>query len=236
MIQKLSIIIPVFNESDTITTVLEKVNTVQLINNISKQIIVVDDHSSDNSLEAITQFKNKHPQTDINIVQQKVNMGKGYAVRMGINVSTGDYIIIQDADLELNPEDFNLLLKTSIERNVQVVYGSRFLRKQKFKVPFMTLMANRILSLVTSLLSGKKITDMETCYKLIDRSLLHNIQLKENRFGFEPEITIKLLKNKRVRFAEVPISYQPRTKKMGKKIGVKDGIRALYCLFRYRIL
>ncbi|HRB38058.1 MAG TPA: glycosyltransferase family 2 protein, partial [Bacteroidia bacterium] len=112
MIQKLSIIIPVFNESETIISVLEKVSDVQLINNIAKQIIIVDDHSSDNSLEAITQFKNKHPQADITIVKQQVNMGKGYAVRTGMSKATGDYIIIQDADLELNPDDFNILLKT----------------------------------------------------------------------------------------------------------------------------
>lgn len=234
MIQKLSIIIPVFNESETIISVLEKVSDVQLINNIAKQIIIVDDHSSDNSLEAITQFKNKHPQADITIVKQQVNMGKGYAVQTGMSKATGDYIIIQDADLELNPDDFNILLKTSLDQNAQVVYGSRFLKKQQSQVPLLTLMANRILSMVTSLLTGKKVTDMETCYKLIDRSLLQNIQLKENRFGFEPEITIKLLKNNNIHFVEVPISYQPRTKKMGKKIGVKDGIRALYCLTRYR--
>ncbi|HRB26329.1 MAG TPA: glycosyltransferase family 2 protein, partial [Bacteroidia bacterium] len=181
MIQKLSIIIPVFNESETIISVLEKVSDVQLINNIAKQIIIVDDHSSDNSLEAITQFKNKHPQADITIVKQQVNMGKGYAVRTGMSKATGDYIIIQDADLELNPDDFNILLKTSLDQNAQVVYGSRFLKKQQSQVPLLTLMANRILSMVTSLLTGKKVTDMETCYKLIDRSLLQNIQLKENR-------------------------------------------------------
>ncbi|MEI2759918.1 MAG: glycosyltransferase family 2 protein [Bacteroidia bacterium] len=235
MIEKLSIIIPVFNEAQTIEQVLEKVKSVKLIHNISKQVIIIDDHSKDNSLEVIRKFASKNSDLISEVISLKENKGKGFAVRTGISFATGNYIIIQDADVELNPEDYNVLIQASVKTNAQVVYGSRFLKRQKFPIPIKTVIANKILSAVTSVLVGKKITDMETCYKLIDRSLLQDLQLKENRFGFEPEITLKLLRKRHIRYVEVPVSYKARSKHMGKKIGLTDGLRALYCLIRYRL-
>ncbi len=235
MIEKLSIIIPVFNEAQTIEQVLEKVKSVKLIHNISKQIIIIDDHSKDNSLEIIRKFASNNSGLISEVISLQENKGKGFAVRTGISLATGNYIIIQDADVELNPEDYNVLIQASVKTNAQVVYGSRFLKRQQFPIPIKTVIANKMLSAVTSVLVGKKITDMETCYKLIDRSLLQDIQLKENRFGFEPEITLKLLRKRHIHYAEVPVSYKARSKHMGKKIGLTDGLRALYCLIRYRL-
>jgi len=151
-----------------------------------------------------------------------------------LSVATGDFLIIQDADLELNPQDINKLIEVAISNKADVVYGSRFLIKQPYPVPLKTKIANRFLSLMTSLMTARKITDMETCYKLIRSSLLKNIQLKENRFGFEPEITMKLLRNKDIIYREIPISYKARSANDGKKIGLTDGVRALICLIKYR--
>lgn len=235
MIEKLSIIIPVFNEAQTIEQVLEKVKAVKLIHNISKQIIIIDDHSKDNSLEVIRKFASNNSGLISEVISLKENKGKGFSVRTGISRATGNYIIIQDADVELNPKDYNLLIQAAVKSNAHVVYGSRFLKKQQFPIPFETFLANRILSAIASILVGRKITDMETCYKLIDHSLLQDLQLKENRFGFEPEITLKLLRKRHIRYAEVPVTYKARSKHMGKKIGITDGLRALYCLIRYRL-
>jgi glycosyltransferase involved in cell wall biosynthesis len=231
---QLSIIIPVYNEEKTIVEVLKKVASVQLPMQITKQIIVIDDASTDHSSSEIEKFQKLFPALDLIYHQQPANKGKGYAVRTGITYAKGQYLIIQDADLELDPQDYNILIEKALHSQADMVYGSRFIRKQNQPIPLLTVIANRFLSLVTSLLTGIKITDMETCYKLIKRTALDKITLCEDRFGFEPEITIKLLKIRGIRFAEVPITYHARTRHQGKKIGLSDGIRALYCLIRYR--
>ncbi len=161
-------------------------------------------------------------------------MGKGAAIRTGLQSATGDYVVIQDADLELNPEDINLLLNESVTKNLDVVYGSRFLNRTQNQKFSLSLVANKFLTWLTGFLVQRDITDMETCYKLVRSELITSLCLKENRFGFEPEVTMKLLRNRSIRFGEVAITYKPRTTEEGKKIGWKDGVRAVWCLLRYR--
>lgn len=233
MIGKLSIIIPVFNEEKNIEEVLKNIFSLQLSFDIKKQVIIVDDRSTDESASRIENILREN-NAGTHFIKQKVNGGKGSAIRAGLSVATGDYLIIQDADLELNPQDINKLIEVAISNKADVVYGSRFLIKQPYPVPLKTKIANRFLSLMTSLMTVRKITDMETCYKLIRSSLLKNIQLKENRFGFEPEITMKLLRNKDIIYREIPISYKARSANDGKKIELTDGVRALICLIKYR--
>lgn len=233
MIGKLSIIIPVFNEEKNIEEVLKNIFSLQLPFDIKKQVIIVDDRSTDESASRIEKLLSEK-NSDTHFIKQKVNGGKGSAIRTGLSVATGDYLIIQDADLELNPQDINKLIEVAISQKADVVYGSRFLNKQPYPVPLKTKIANRFLSLMTSLMTARRITDMETCYKLIRSALLQNIQLKENRFGFEPEITMKLLRNKNIVYREFPVSYKARSLNDGKKIGLTDGIRALICLIKYR--
>ena len=235
MIKTLSVIIPVFNEEKTIYAVLEKVCQTQLINNIQKQIIVIDDTSGDASHERIKEFIDKHKtEYTIQFISHSLNSGKGAAVRTGLDLAIGDFTIIQDADLELDPSDFNLLLRKALDENADVVFGSRFLKKQNHFIPFKTRLANKGLTFFTRVVTGKHLTDMETCYKLIRTSLFKSFTLHENRFGFEPEITVKLLRKKEVVFKEVPITYKARTVQQGKKIGIKDGWRAMVCLIKYR--
>lgn len=233
MIKELSIIIPVFNEEKNIAEVLQKIFSLQLIDGIEKQIVIVDDCSSDDS---VTQIEKIIPanRRDVVFIKQKMNGGKGSAIRAGLGSVTGDYVIIQDADLELNPEDINKLLKIAITHCAEVVYGSRFLTPQLHPIPAKTRLANYFLSFITSLLTTKKITDMETCYKLIKSEFILHLKLKEERFGFEPEITMKLLRKKNIKFREASIYYKARNVNDGKKIGIKDGFRALYCLIKYR--
>jgi glycosyltransferase involved in cell wall biosynthesis len=233
VIQKLSIIIPVFNEEGTINKLLEKVISVNLIHSIQKEIIIIDDASVDKGNEIIKRFIKENPQVDIQIHVHEVNQGKGAAIRSGVKYATGDYIIMQDADLELDPGEFNLLLKPVLENNADVVFGSRFLNKKNKGGRFLARIANGFLTTLTNLVLGIKITDMETCYKLIPASYMKSITLKEERFGFEPEITAKIFKIKGLRFMEVPISYFPRTQELGKKIRWTDGLRAIYCIVKY---
>ncbi len=233
MIGKLSIIIPVFNEEKNIEEVLKNIFSLQLPFDIKKQVIIVDDRSTDESASRIEKILHENT-ADTHFIKQKVNGGKGSAIRAGLSVATGDYLIIQDADLELNPQDINKLIEVAISQKADVVYGSRFLNKQPYPVPLKTKIANRFLSLMTSMMTARRITDMETCYKLIRSALLQNIQLKENRFGFEPEITMKLLSNRNIIYREFPVSYKARSLNDGKKIGLTDGIRALICLIKYR--
>ena len=233
-IEKLSVIIPVFNEESTIYQVLNAVHLLELMNNIKKEIIVVNDCSTDQTEILIRKFVSDFPEAKINYLSHDGNKGKGAAIQTAIHHTSGDYLVIQDADLELNPNDLNVLLKPVIEEQVDVVYGSRFLnRSRNINQSIGSYFANRFLTWLSNRCSGLHLTDMETCYKMMSTELVKKIKLKESRFGFEPEITAKLSKFKDVRFTEVPVTYETRTKEEGKKIGWKDGVRAIVCIIKY---
>ena len=229
---KVSIIIPVYNEEKTINKILDKVFKVKLF--LDKEIIVIDDHSTDNTLEILKK------RNSIILLQHEINKGKGAAIKSGFKKATGDIILIQDADLEYDPNDYPKLLKPILENKTKVVYGSRFLNKKlilfgenKTNLP-LHWMGNKFLTFITSLLYRQKITDMETCYKVFKKEILDKIHIKSNRFEFEPEITAKISKAK-YKIYEVPINYKVRSYEEGKKITVLDGIKALYYLIKYRI-
>lgn len=230
--KKLSIIIPVFNEETTIYDVLVKVNEVQLIEGVEKEIIVVNDTSSDNSGKEIERYLSETENPIVKYVLHPTNKGKGGALHTGIKSATGDYTIIQDADLELDPNEFNIIIKPVLDGKADIVYGSRFLNKKK-EGAAMSKMANGFLTWLSNFVFRTKITDMETCYKLVPTPIFQSLKLVEQRFGFEPEITAKLAKLKNLKWTEVPITYIPRTSEEGKKIGWKDGVRAIVCILRY---
>jgi len=232
MIQKLSIIIPAFNEEKTIAQVLDIVSNLSLVHNIEKEILVINDCSSDRTQKLTEEFIAAHPEAGIKLFNQKVNQGKGAALHYGIEKATGDYLIPQDADLELNPEEINLLLEKAIDEKLQVVFGSRFLAATNPNKSA-AYYANQFLTKLSNLCSGWKITDMETCYKLIDSKIAKSITLEEKRFGFEPEITAKLAKIKSIKYGEIPVSYEFRTYEDGKKIGWQDGVKAIFCILKY---
>ena len=225
--KKLSIIIPCYNEENNIEDLLKKVNDVKL-ENMEKEIIVVDDCSKDKSREIL----NKNKDIIQKILFHKENMGKGAALRTGIANATGNYIIIQDADLEYNPNEYNKLLEPLKNNECDVVYGSRF-KNKIYKGYLGNRLANKFLTKISNLFTHYKLTDMETCYKVFKSEIIKKIDLKENRFGFEPEVTAKLSKIN-AKIIEVQIEYKPRTKNEGKKIGLKDGLRAIYCIIKYR--
>lgn len=223
----LSVIIPVYNENTTISEVIEKVSAVELP--IEKEIIVVDDGSTDGTIETLKRSKEKITNTYLT----PINIGKGAAVRIGLTLVKGDIILIQDADLELNPNEYKLLIQPIIEGKSSVVYGSRFLGENK--VAPLRRFANYFLTLTTNLLFRTKLTDMETAYKVFTSEVAKNLNLEANRFDIEPEITAQIAR-KGFTILEVPISYCPRTKFEGKKIKWKDGIKALWTLLKYRFL
>ncbi len=226
---KLSVVIPIYNERATLRRVVEKVLSVPL----EIELICVDDGSSDGSIEILSELSNRYSQ--MKIFLQPKNMGKGAALRRGILQATGDYVIVQDADLEYDPAEFSDLLEPLIQGNADVVYGSRFLGGRPHRVLyFWHFVGNSFLTLISNCLTNINLTDMETCYKVFRREVIQSIPIEENRFGFEPEITVKVAK-RRLRIYEVGISYSGRTYKEGKKIGWKDGFRALWCLLKYSI-
>lgn len=234
--QKLSIIIPAYNEERTINEVLKRVASLVLVNGAEKEMIIINDCSTDNTELEIDRFANEHPSMEIITFHQPVNLGKGAAIHKGIELATGDYTIIQDADLELNPEDINRLIEGLKKEDSQVVYGSRFLEKEHQNTKYVWhILGNGFLTKMSNVFSGFKLTDMMTCYKLVPTEMLKSIKLKENRYGFEPEITMKLAKQKDLDIKEVPISYIARSKEEGKKIASKDGLRVIYCILKYYV-
>jgi glycosyltransferase involved in cell wall biosynthesis len=236
MITKLSIIIPAYNEGKTIHLILENIKEAELINNIKKEVIIVNDCSSDNTDTKIKEYNLLNPCMDIHYFSHEINKGKGAALHTGIRNATGDYLIIQDADLEYDPNEYNILLKPVVNGFADVVYGSRFKGGNPHRVSFFWhTIGNVILTTISNIFSNLNMTDMETCYKLFNTKIIQSITLKENRFGFEPEVTIKVSRVPDVRIYEVGISYYGRTYKEGKKIGWKDGFRALYVIFKYGI-
>jgi len=232
----LSILIPAYNEGKTIHEILNKVKEVKLINDIHKEIIVINDHSTDNTVDVVKNYMKDNSEMNIILYEQEFNQGKGAAIHKGIEIAKGDYLIIQDADLEYDPEEYNLLLKPIVDGYADVVYGSRFSGGKPHRILFYWhSIGNRFLTRLSNMFTNLNLTDMETCYKMIRTDIAQSLKLKEKRFGFEPEVTAKLSRHKNVRIYEVGISYYGRTYEEGKKIGWKDGFRAIYCIIKYNL-
>lgn len=236
MAQTLSIVIPAYNEERTIHRILDKVKAVVLTGEIQKEIIITNDCSKDDTAGAIRRYMEANPDLNIRYQEHEVNKGKGAALHTGIQHASGDYIIIQDADLEYDPEEYNILLQPILDGYADVVYGSRFLGGNPHRILFFWhSIGNKFLTFISNMFTNLNLTDMETCYKLFKADILKNLDLKEKRFGFEPEVTAKMSRIPGIHIYEVGISYYGRSYDEGKKIGWKDGVRAIYCILKYNI-
>ncbi|MBT2559526.1 glycosyltransferase family 2 protein [Hymenobacter sp. ISL-91] len=237
MTRKLSIIIPAYNEGATIARVLDQIRAVELAGGFGKEVIVVDDFSTDDTAAEVQRYATEHPELPLSYHRHASNQGKGAALHTGIRVATGEFIVVQDADLEYDPQEYNVLLAPVLRGVADVVYGSRFIGGKPHRILFFWhSIGNKWLTTLCNAFSNLNLTDMETCYKLFRRELVQGLQLEEKRFGFEPEVTLKIARVPGVRIYEVGISYYGRTYAEGKKIGWRDGFRAIYCIVKYGVL
>jgi glycosyltransferase involved in cell wall biosynthesis len=236
MQKTLSIIVPAFNEEHTIANILDRVAAVQLVQGVQKEILIVNDCSRDHTEQVVQEYMEQHPDLNIQYFKHEVNQGKGAALHTGIRKATGDFVIVQDADLEYDPEEYNILLQPILDDFADVVYGSRFMGGKPHRILFFWhSIGNKFLTFLSNALTNLNLTDMETCYKLFRREVIQNLDLREKRFGFEPEVTAKVSRIPGIRIYEVGISYYGRTYEEGKKIGWRDGFRAIYCILKYNL-
>jgi len=234
--KKLSILIPAYNEENTITAILDRIHEVKLDHDLAREVVIVNDASSDRTLEVIEQYVAAHPDRDIRFYSQVVNQGKGAAIHKAIELASGDFLVVQDADLEYDPAEFNDLIRPVFFAQADVVYGSRFIGGNPHRILFFWhSIGNRWLTTLSNMLTNLNLTDMETCYKLMRSDIAKSLLLKEKRFGFEPEVTAKLSRIPDIRIYEIGISYYGRTYAEGKKIGWKDGFRAIWCILKYNV-
>ena len=236
MFKTLSIVIPAYNEGKTIHLILDKVKNVVLDGGMEKEVIIVNDCSKDDTVEAVERYMAENKDLNIVFFQHEVNKGKGAALHTGIKVATGDIVVIQDADLEYNPQEVNILLQPITDGFADVVYGSRFMGGNPHRILFFWhTIGNKFLTLLSNMFTNLNLTDMETCYKMFRREVVQGLDLKEKRFGFEPEVTAKIARIPKIRIYEVGISYYGRTYEEGKKIGWRDGFRAIWCILKYNL-
>ncbi len=232
----LSIVVPAYNEGATIHYLLDKVRAVQLPAGLSKEVILVNDCSTDDTEATILRYREQHADMAIAYYKHEVNRGKGAALHTGIRQASGDYVIIQDADLEYDPQEYSILLRPMLDGVADVVYGSRFMGGNPHRILFFWhSLGNQFLTFLSNALTNLNLTDMETCYKLFRREVIQSLDLREQRFGFEPEVTAKVARLPGIRIYEVGISYYGRTYEEGKKINWRDGFRAIYCILRYNL-